>query len=585
MGSLIGWLQDVSRQSALEDYANNYDKLTPAQRVAGLAKFNPEAYLKKITEQQTLDSNSAALREYAKSYSGDDAAPQSSAMPQNIMPQAAASQSALGDLASAVKGFEGFSPKAQWDYKQHSVGYGTRAKYPGEQIDQAEAENRFNQELGNAKQQVESFAPDAPEGVKNALASLTYNAGTKWQGSGLGQAIKAGDYGKARDIFLQYNKAGGQTLPGLVNRRQKEAQWFDAAPTASASPATQVASLDPTVGAPQSNAAPPQAASALDLLASAPPQAASAPMQSPAPPVAEQPRLKPKSQKPPARIVQMLQSSNYAIQQQGLKLLENWQAKQFENEDAAPQFITVENPNGTKTTMQYDRESRQLIPVVVPGQEGVKAKGKPTAGQEATDKKFGEEYQEFATGGFADAEKNLTQIKEITQRLKNGEPLTGNLTQFIPSDSMQAFIDPTAVDAKEQVEDVVQRNLRLLLGAQFTQKEGERLIARSYNPQLSPEKNAVRLERLSKAMEKALTAKKEAAAYFEENNGTLAGFKGTSNFSISDLESALDDSNLDDKKKGDAQAAPAKISSPEEFAKLKSGAEFIAPDGTIRRKP
>ncbi len=527
--------------------------------MAGLAKFNPDAFFQQISARQEADSSSSAIRDFAKSYGGEDAAPQGGMMPQNIMPQSnAAPQSALADLSSAVKGFEGFAPKAKWDYKQHSVGYGTKAKYPGEQIDQAEAERRFNQELGNAQQQVEAFAPDAPQGVKNALASLTYNAGTKWQRSGLGQAIKAGDYGKAKDIFLQYNKAGGQTLPGLVNRRQKEAQWFDAAP---APALTQVASLDPAIGTQQPAMAAPAAppSSALDLLAAAPPQAASAPPQA-APmqaPVAPPPQLKTRQNKPPARIIEMLNSKNYEIQKRGLEFLKAWEVKQFENEDAPPQIQTIENPDGTRTNVRYDRATGEYIPIVLPGQEGMKRKIKPSVGQQAVDKEFGKEYSDFATGGFADAEKNLTQIKEIATRLEKGEPLTGNLNQFIPSDSVQAFIDPAAVDAKEQVEDVVQRNLRLLLGAQFTQKEGERLIARSYNPQLSPEKNAVRLQRLSKAMEKALAAKKEAANYFEEN-GTLEGFKGSANFSISDFESALDNPNLDAKKDTPAKGAEAK---------------------------
>ena len=28
--------------------------------------------------------------------------------------------------ADAIKGFEGYAPQAQWDYKQHSNGYGTK---------------------------------------------------------------------------------------------------------------------------------------------------------------------------------------------------------------------------------------------------------------------------------------------------------------------------------------------------------------------------------------------------------------------------------------------------------------------------
>lgn len=147
----------------------------------------------------------------------------------NLM-QGRVAQALDPSLVQAVKGFEGYTPKASWDYKQHSVGYGTRAQSPGEQISQPEAEQRLNVELSKAASLVGAFAPDAPEGVKKALTSLTFNAGNKWMDSGLGQAVKAGNWPEAQRIFMQYNKAGGQTLPGLVNRRQQEAQWFNQQP-------------------------------------------------------------------------------------------------------------------------------------------------------------------------------------------------------------------------------------------------------------------------------------------------------------------------------------------------------------------
>jgi len=130
----------------------------------------------------------------------------------------------------AIKGFEGYNPNAAFDYKQYSSGYGTKVQPGDENIppDQRQAvyEQRFQNEVGKAAQSVDSFAPDLPQGVRAALTSLTYNAGPGWQQSGLGAAVKAGDWDKAKEIFLQYNKAGGEVNPGLVTRRQKEAAWF-----------------------------------------------------------------------------------------------------------------------------------------------------------------------------------------------------------------------------------------------------------------------------------------------------------------------------------------------------------------------
>lgn len=134
----------------------------------------------------------------------------------------------------AIKGIEGYAPQASWDYKQYSSGYGTKAQpgdenIPPDQLKQV-YEQRFQDELGKAAASVDSFSPNLPPGVRAALASLTYNAGPGWQQSGLGEAVKSGDWDKAQNIFLQYNKAGGEVNPGLVARRQKEAAWFGGAP-------------------------------------------------------------------------------------------------------------------------------------------------------------------------------------------------------------------------------------------------------------------------------------------------------------------------------------------------------------------
>lgn len=127
---------------------------------------------------------------------------------------------------SAIKSFEGYTAQAKWDYAQHSVGYGTKAKYAGEVIDKVEADRRFREEIATAEKSVERFAPGLDSGTKASLTSLTYNAGTAWMNDGLGAAVKQGDLGQARNIFLKYCNAGGEHLPGLAARRAQEATWI-----------------------------------------------------------------------------------------------------------------------------------------------------------------------------------------------------------------------------------------------------------------------------------------------------------------------------------------------------------------------
>ncbi|MCB1485320.1 MAG: lysozyme, partial [Hyphomicrobiaceae bacterium] len=126
----------------------------------------------------------------------------------------------------AIKRFEGFSAKAKWDYAQNTNGYGTKARFAGETITTEEAERRFQAEIAKSEALVDKFAPNVDEGTRAALTSLTFNAGTGWMNAGLGDAVRAGDLGEVRRIFVQYDKAGNQSLPGLTARRLAEVAWI-----------------------------------------------------------------------------------------------------------------------------------------------------------------------------------------------------------------------------------------------------------------------------------------------------------------------------------------------------------------------
>jgi len=141
-------------------------------------------------------------------------------------------------------------------------------------------------------------------------------------------------------------------------------------------------------------------------------------------------------------------------------------------------------------------------------------------GQSKLDEEYSKRYAEWQLGGSQDARRNLEQLRGIQQRLAS-ENLTGPVVGRLP----EILAPQDVTDARERVEEVVQRNLRTILGAQFTEKEGERLIARAYNPRLDEKINAERLGRLIDQMEAASDANDAAASYFEQN-GTLQGFQG-----------------------------------------------------------
>lgn len=125
-----------------------------------------------------------------------------------------------------VKGQEGYTRTPKWDFKQSSSGWGTRHR-PGDPDTVEFHQQRLDEELTKAFNLVDQFHPGLPEKPRHALGDLTFNAGTEWMNSGLGQAIKAGDYRTAKERFLQYTKAGGKDMGALERRRQALSGLFD----------------------------------------------------------------------------------------------------------------------------------------------------------------------------------------------------------------------------------------------------------------------------------------------------------------------------------------------------------------------
>lgn len=130
------------------------------------------------------------------------------------------------DLISLVKEFEGYNPNAYADYKQTSIGYGTRAKAGERSISKEEAERRLADELVKSRQRVEALNKKAGYNLApheiDALTSFDYNTGRLEQLTENGTRDRATIAAK----MLEYRKAGGKVLPGLVKRREAERQVF-----------------------------------------------------------------------------------------------------------------------------------------------------------------------------------------------------------------------------------------------------------------------------------------------------------------------------------------------------------------------
>ncbi len=141
-------------------------------------------------------------------------------------------------------------------------------------------------------------------------------------------------------------------------------------------------------------------------------------------------------------------------------------------------------------------------------------------------------------GGFADELAQLDKLETAMGMLQDpNSTLTGPVVGLTP-DTILSFTNPDAIDAREQVEEVVQRNLREVLGTQFTENEGERLIKRAYNPKLSEEKNINRLRRLIRQIKLAAMSKRDSVEYFRNNNESLQGYDYRP-FTLNDMSDAI----------------------------------------------
>lgn len=202
-------------------------------------------------------------------------------------------------------------------------------------------------------------------------------------------------------------------------------------------------------------------------------------------------------------------------------------------QELPPGFRVVSQPQAQKPSSgiirgvpekedPLERRERELI---IAELENKTSAPRLTEAQKAVDKAFAKEYVAWTTqGGFSDFQKQAEQIKTVINDLSKSDSLTGAFVGRLPDSVNQFFGNEEAIEARDLVEEVVQRNLRLILGAQFTNEEGKRLIARAYNPTQDEALNKKRLERLLKQMQAAAAKKMEAARYYEEN-GTLSGWQ------------------------------------------------------------
>ncbi|MBF2035158.1 MAG: lysozyme [Leptolyngbyaceae cyanobacterium T60_A2020_046] len=134
-----------------------------------------------------------------------------------------------------IKTFEGCELRAYQDsVGVWTIGYGHTSMAgpptvtPGMTITEAEAEAILRRDLGKFEAGVRDLVKVPLNSNQfSALVSFSFNVGLgALGGSTMLRKLNAGDYAGAANEFPRWVRAGGQTLPGLVRRRNAEQALF-----------------------------------------------------------------------------------------------------------------------------------------------------------------------------------------------------------------------------------------------------------------------------------------------------------------------------------------------------------------------
>ncbi|MEM0979295.1 MAG: lysozyme [Cyanobacteria bacterium P01_H01_bin.58] len=139
------------------------------------------------------------------------------------------------DGLTLVKGFEGLELQAYRDsVGVWTIGYGHTSAagppdvYAGQSITEAEAEAILKRDLELFERGVRDLVQVGLNSNQfSALVVFSFNVGLgALADSTLLRKLNAGDYAGAANEFPRWVKAGGQTLAGLVRRREAEKALF-----------------------------------------------------------------------------------------------------------------------------------------------------------------------------------------------------------------------------------------------------------------------------------------------------------------------------------------------------------------------
>jgi len=151
--------------------------------------------------------------------------------------------------------------------------------------------------------------------------------------------------------------------------------------------------------------------------------------------------------------------------------------------------------------------------------------------QEASLEALGKSNAEWITEGRARATANLQTYYEVSNALISGKAKTGQWFNRLPQigslpEYIGTIVDPESQANLAKVYGVVTQSLRETLGAQFTEREGQRLVNATYNPGLDEAGNLGLIKTSARLLENVMAAKDSLAEYMANNEGSAMGYNG-----------------------------------------------------------
>jgi hypothetical protein len=149
-----------------------------------------------------------------------------------------------------------------------------------------------------------------------------------------------------------------------------------------------------------------------------------------------------------------------------------------------------------------------------------------TPGQKKADETYAADFNAWIVNGeYANVVQDLKTLSSVIKTLRSGKTLSGNIVGRLPDFLQKALYgdDPKAI--KDAIDQLTVSSLRTILGSQFTEKEGARIQAQSYDITSGEETNVGKIEKSINELLGRAMAKQAAAEYFSKN-GTLAGYTG-----------------------------------------------------------